>query len=358
MNRCLIARRILPPLLILSTLLACTPEVSEEIPSTGTPSPANPATDDSRKNTTILIFTSDLDENTLAGQSSKFFQQLVESDAGGNMRIALYLNGDLGNFTETAAMLKTGTTQISSRILGPSITPELSAFQLPCLFPDLDTASRVVAPGTATRAALEEKLIASGIRLLAVVPAGYRSLALRHRFQTADALKGLRVLTSYDSDPLIWECWGTEPVFMSSAESIYASHQGVSDALETSPDTLYNSHQYESFHYLLRSDYIMDFQSIMINEDFYQSLTPVQRAVLDQISEKLETYMYEEGIRRQNLALSEMSRVNLVVFSLQQSDRALLRSLAEPSYDKVRRSGGQALLALIQKDIAALQQPS
>ena len=213
-------------------------------------------------------------ESHSAHQASEKFKQLVEERSGGRLEVELYPGGVLGGLRDNTEGVAQGILEMAWTDLGSAsiFYPKSGVISLPFLFRDYDHVEKFF-DGEVGQKMKDEVLQASGIRFLAMVHSGFRSIVSTKPINSVDDMKNLKLRVP--EIPLYTnfaKLLGAAPTPIPSGE-IYTSIQtGVVDAAELPANTMYDLSLHEVGKYITHTYHIYTDYDLAINDKFYQSL--------------------------------------------------------------------------------------
>ena len=236
------------------------------------------------------------------------FAELVKERTAGAVNVQIFPASQLGNEKELMEQVKNSVIEMT---IGG--TPMLSVFQgwepvgvfgMPYIFKGDGDDARLanllkVARGPMGREIAEKAVKTSGMRALDLAWwAGIQHLATRSKQVTrVDDIKGLKIRTP---DTPIYRlalaALGAKVTPMAWTEVYPALQLGVVDGMANTPDLIYNAKLHEVQKYLALTGHLAQVFVVLINDKFYQGLSPELRAILDKAA-------IEAGDYQNNLAL-------------------------------------------------------
>ena len=265
-------------------------------------------------------------------QYAQKFADLLEEKSGGNMKIDIYTDGQLGGQTENCEALVAGSvdmTIIDTGTLG-SYDPRYGIFDMPYVFSSKEHAQKVV--GGDIGAQLNEMAAGTtGIRPLTIQPILFRNCLLKGKeVHSPEDLKGVKVRVP--DNPSIEACFsalGATPVAMPSGEVYTAVQTGVTDGLEGNSEFIVQSKYYEVADTYSKTEHIFTCTCTCISENVYQSLTDSQKALLNECAQEAMDYFYEvyETIE----ADSDQAMKDAGVKFIEDVDKDAMKAACEPA---------------------------
>ena len=215
------------------------------------------------------------------GAAAHIFKNIVEGET--DHTVEIYPSASLGNESELVEQALDGTTQVVMVSGGMSqICPTAAVLDIPYIFDSPVTAWRVL-DGEFGKALGQHCLEITGLRTLAYGETGMRHFTNnRHEIRTPEDMKGLRIRVQ--DIPLYVEMiegLGGEPTPIAWSELPTALATGVVDGQENPVGTIYNNSLHELQKYMTLDGHVYATDFLLINEDFYQSLSTQDKAVID-----------------------------------------------------------------------------
>lgn len=181
---------------------------------------------------TTLKFAHPVPETDLQQNLALEFKRIVEERTGGEIKVQIFPNGQLGNDQQMIDGTRSGIIDVTLVGLNnyTGLVPDAGAFELPFIFPTREIAYKVLdgAPGATVAAEME----ANGLKLLGYGENGYRNMTNnRGPIRVPDDLKGLRMRVK-NSKALndMFNLLGANPQQLPVAELYTALETGVVDA--------------------------------------------------------------------------------------------------------------------------------
>jgi C4-dicarboxylate-binding protein DctP len=231
----------------------------------------------------VIKFSHVASPDTPKGQAALTFKQLAEERTKGRVKVEVYPNSMLFKDAEELDALKLGSVQMLAPVpgkFGPVGVPEFEVFDLPYLFPDLETLQRVYRSPAA--AALMAKLEAKGIVGLAFWNNGFRVLSANRPIHTPAETKGLKMrINSSKVNAAIMKSIGALPQTMAFSEVYQALQTGVIDGTEGPLSNLYTQKQYEVQKHVTLTYHTISNYVVVANKPFWDKLPPDIRTALE-----------------------------------------------------------------------------
>lgn len=293
----------------------------------------------------------------------KAFEKYVEETSGGKMQVECHYNGALGAGRELLESLMLGNMQMcevtSSAFSG--WTGEYSLLGIPYTIPSRDVAYALwdSEVGDQMRANVLEK---TGVRTLIFFENGVRNITNNVRPITcADDMKGIKIrVMENDVYIKMMEMLGALPTPMSVTELFTALQTHSVDAQE---NPWVNTLTYgfgDVQKYVSNSAHTFDATTFNANDEWYQSLTDAERAIIDEAAK-----VGAAENRAQSVALDESSLQKLIddygmeYYEMSDAELQTFRDAMAPLQDWfVNESGIETVTSLdtVMAKIAELQE--
>ena len=220
--------------------------------------------------------------------AAKTFQEYVEKESNGTIKVNLYPGGQLGSETEMTEQCKMGTTEMIAvgEISAIDVVPEFATvLRLPYIFDSYEHLIRYLSEPMGSTGKTIPELITerSDIHTLNYYSRGSRQLTANKPIYSVDDLKGVKlrvpsIAISVDS----WKLTGAVPTSVEAGELYLALQQGLVEAQENPVDFIKSKSLNEVQKYLMKTNHQYGMRWIMINETFYQSLSENQRNIIEE----------------------------------------------------------------------------
>ena len=293
---------------------------------------------------------------TTAGhRAAEKFKEAMEKYSGGNITVTLYANGELGTVPENDQALREGTIQIGSGTTGGLVDPSLSYFDCPNLVDSNEQAKAMMEHGTELYQYTEQVYAGIGMKMLSIVPGGFRETSSNKAARSYEELSGLKIRTLENPIAIsYWQAWGCNPTPVTFSELYIALQQGLVEAQENAYDTIVASKLYEQQKYIINTHHVIMWSGMYMNLDFYNGLPADYQELINWVvAEIYEPFLYEESIKANDAALQVMKDAGLEVIDFTPEDLAKMREAAKPAYDLIRETVGDEPMELIAKAQAA-----
>lgn len=284
------------------------------------------------------------------------FAELVKQKTNGKIKVEIYPAGQLsgGNPRTQNEQVQAGTLQmvIQSPIIWTNWDSRYMVYNLPFLFPDRDTAFKVVKNSDVVKETLSF-LEPKGVKFLGIWENGFRHVTNSKRpIKTPDDMRGLK-LRIPETNLFIstFKALGAQPTIIPMGEVYTALQQGTADGQENPLSVIESNKLYEVQKYVTIWHACWDPALVAINKKFYDELPQdLQKAVQEAVNEAGE---YEINLIAQDdkRLLGELATKGMEVTQLTPEQEELFRKATSGVYDEFQSTIGKDLIDRFKKAI-------
>lgn len=150
---------------------------------------------------------------------------------------------------------------------------------------------------TDTYQAMAQELVDEyGVRLLAQAPIQPRLTFANTPIETADDFNGLKMRVPEIPTYLeLWQTLGASPTRVAWGEVFLGLRTGVIEAAEGPVSAAHAARFHEAAPYVIRTDHILTATHILVNEAFYQSLSPELQEIVTQAAVEATAWAREQA---------------------------------------------------------------
>lgn len=274
------------------------------------------------------------------------FADLLAEKSNGAVTATLYEAGALGGDAELTQGIINGSIDF---IIGNPATvvdyvPAAAIFDMPSVYPDLDTARAVLSDEdllTNLRAAYSE----AGIALLSFGDSGYRVTSSNKKVETMGDFSGIKIRTMNNNNHIAyWQALGANPTPMDFNEVYTCLEQNTLDAQENPYDLIYSSKFYECQDYVIETNHLPHVLELIGSQSVMDKLPEdIQKLVYECAAEAAE---YERQVADSRIGdekkVIEDAGTEIIVLS--DDVHAAMAEAAAPIYDMVREQAGDDLV--------------
>jgi C4-dicarboxylate-binding protein DctP len=261
------------------------------------------------------------------------FKEYVEKATNGSIKVEIFPAGQFGNDADTMTGLRLGTLELAvahDGAIAAAYKP-IGILGIPFLYANHEHAWRVY-DSPWLKGFSDDMINKSGIRLLSLADNGVRHFTNSKRpIHNPDEMKGLkiRVQPSPVFQTLV-SALGASPSAIPWAELPTALQQGVVDGQENGVTNIIAASLYQYQKYITLDGHVWSVHGYLINEKFYQGLTPVERKAVEEAT-KIATDIHRKMTSDQDKNAKEtLTKLGMEVTELTPAELAQFRNLAQP----------------------------
>lgn len=268
-------------------------------------------------------------------QAMIFMAERVDEKSGGELKIKVYPNAQLGSERESLELLQIGSlgmTKVSTSVM-ESFAPKFKVFSLPYLFEGKQHYYQVL-DGKIGREMLTEGS-QFWLRGLTYYDAGSRSFySVKKPIEKPEDLKGLkiRVQASPTSMNMV-RAFGGSATPISWGELYTALQQGVVDGAENNPPSFYISRHYEVAKYYSLNEHTMVPDLLLISTKVWEDLSEQEKEWLQEAADESAVVQRELWEKSELEALKAVKEAGVEIIY---PDKEPFAELVEPLYESYR----------------------
>jgi len=214
---------------------------------------------------------------------TEVFGRALEAESNGRYMLEVFPNKQLGDLESLVEQTARGVVQISAGISAGNLAsyfPDIQILEMPYSFPSTEVGRRVLSGpfGRELSDALAEE---SGLRVLSYLPSAFRNFSNSvHPIKSPADMQGLKIRVQ--PIPLhleIVKALGASATPIAWGELYNALQTGVVDGQENAPYTMLLANLQEVQKYYTLDRHLLNMPMVIVNEEFYQSLSPEDQAI-------------------------------------------------------------------------------
>ena len=279
-------------------------------------------------------------EDTVTQIYAEKFAEEVEELSDGKMKIQVYPNGTIGGDRELLESCKDGDIPFVIQNTAPQVTfmPDLAVFDIPCRFSTIDEVREKV-DDPEFYGLLEDVYENGGYKLLGYADQGFRVMSTNKMVESLADFKGQKIRTmenSYHMD--FWKKLKASPTPMSFSEVYIGLQQGTIDAQENPYEVIVSNKLYEQQDYVVETNHLPHLISLIVSDEFYNSLSKDQQKIIDQASQIAKKYAREASDKRIADRIKIIKDSGTKIVKLDTKTQKEMRKQAQPVYDAIKKS--------------------
>lgn len=273
------------------------------------------------------------------------FQEVVEKESGGSIKVEVYTDGVLGDDRRTLEGLQLGSIQGTTVSTGPiaSFSPTIGVFDLPFLFKDRETAYKLL------DGPIGQELLAS-LSKAGFIGLGYWENGFRHfsnsklDVTTLEQMKGLKVRTLESAIHVdIWKALGTNATPMSFSQLYTGLEQKVVDGQENPLANLKASKLDEVQKYVTLTGHVYGASPFMVSKVFWDTLNDKEKEIIKKAELEARAYQRKLAQAEDKESTDYLSSKGLKVSELKPGEKEKMREAVKPVYEKYKTTYGVEL---------------
>ena len=292
---------------------------------------------------TVIRVTLQLPETHSLGQNWLAFKQIVEEKSGGELEVQLFPSAQLYKDKQVPEAVGSGAIEAGSAFLGrfAGSVPAVEVVNLPFFFRDEAHLRAAVSTGSPMREILDRAVLEeTGARVLWWQAFG-RNVYLNNGepIRLPGDLQGKKVRTYGKILGWTVEALGGAPTLMSGSKQFLAYQQGAVDVGMTGTSAVESRKLYEVRENMTLSyDSAIEFVAI-INDDFFNSLSPEQQKIITDAAAVVEQQLRDEVYSGED-AIVDGLRDKMNVIELTDEERAQWVEATQSVIDRFREEVG------------------
>jgi tripartite ATP-independent transporter DctP family solute receptor len=274
------------------------------------------------------------------------FKKDVETATQGRLVIETFPNMQLGGAQENVTQTRAGAiamTWVGMAFLARTV-PELEAVSLPFLFPNRETAYRVM-DGPIGQL-IDARMADKGFVALGFMELGARQVTNSVRpIKTVEDLRGLKIrLQPTETHLATFRALGANPLAMDIREVYSALQQRVIDGHENPYNLILASRFNEVQRYVSNTGHFFDFIAVVANKRVFDNLRPEFREAVRTSMAKAVAWQRSVAKDNDEKALAELRRLGMQYDEMPASEIAKMREMTAGVVDEIRRRVGAELV--------------
>lgn len=291
------------------------------------------------------------------------FKELVEEKSDGKIRVDVYPVGQLADGVGAIELLRYNAVNfaINNPATVATIIPENQLLMLHYVFSDdMEVNRRVLNEGNATKE-LDRLYMEKDMIPLNWFQEGFQVITSNFPIHTPEDMKGFKIRVM--ASPLLIEAYsgyGSNPTPVPYMETYSNLQLNMIDGQVNPVFAIEEMKFYEVQEYLNFLNHEVFIGTFCTNPEFWDSLTDEERAMVEEIQEELDQYIFDVQNQYSQERLEKIltNKPSIEQIEYTDEERAAFQEKAQIGYDEyLRLTGeeGQKLLNMLQEDIAAAE---
>ena len=284
-----------------------------------------------------------------AKKAGEKFKELVEEYSDGDITVDLFQDNQLGDDKTVAEGVQNGDIDIavSSSSSLSTLYKDYYIYDTPYLFLNSQEVYDVGFDGKAAQEMLKG-VSKVGLKHMAMWENGFRNCTNNdHAIETPADCKGQKIRTMENAYHLqFWKQMGANPTPMSFSEVYIGLQQGTIDAQENAYEIIVSAKLYEQQKYLISTNAVPDYTTLIVSDEFYQGLTKEQQKIIDQAAEIAQEKARESADDRRVQRQKVLEDEGMQIVDVDQKTWKQMQEKCQPVYDSIRKQAGDKLVDL------------
>lgn len=287
-------------------------------------------------------------EDTITHIFATQFAKEVEKLSDGKMKINVYPQSTLGGDRELMESCKDGDIPFVVQSPAPQVSfmPQLCVFDTPCLFENIDDVRKAI-DNPDFQKEIQKIYKGAGYDLLGIADQCFRVMTSAKPFTGIESFKGQKIRTMENAYHLqFWKQMGANPTPMSFSEVYIGLQQGTIDAQENAYEIIVSAKLYEQQKYLISTNAVPDYTTLIVSDEFYQGLTKEQQKIIDQAAKTAQEKARESADDRRVQRQKVLEDEGMQIVDVEQKTWKQMQEKCQPVYDAIRKQAGDKLVDL------------
>lgn len=218
------------------------------------------------------------------------FKEVLEKESNGAIKVQTFYGGSMGDEQSNVRQLRSQEIQVAVLAVGnlTPFAPQANIFYLPYMFPQIDSAYKLLSDDAFTGKIADTVAKQSGTRPLSWLIGGYRHLTnAKKPIEKMGDLQGLKIrVPPVEVQLEAFKSWGLEPHPLAWSETFNALQQGVIDGQEN-PHTVNRDQKFwEVQKYMTELHYMLWVGPMLVSEGWYAKLDADTKALVDKAAKE------------------------------------------------------------------------
>ena len=238
------------------------------------------------------IIATDSPKDTVTGLFAHKFAEEVEWLSNGSIHMQVYENGTLGSDRELIESCMGQDIPFVLQNTAPqtNFMSKLAIFDLPVAYTDIKELRNTL-DDPDLMSMINKVYREKGFRLLAMGDQSFRVMTTNRKIQSIDDFKGQKIRTMENPYHIaFWQSIDANPTPMTFSEVYIGLQQGTIDAQENPYEVVVSGKIYEQQDYIVQTNHLPHLLSLIVNDEFYQSLSSEDQKIVDKAAENARNY--------------------------------------------------------------------
>lgn len=287
-------------------------------------------------------------EDTITHVFAQTFADEAARLSDGEMKIQVYPQSTLGGDRELLESCKDGDIPFVLQSPAPQVSfmPQLCVFDMPCVFQDIQTARDTV-DNPKFQKIIKRIYKDAGYQLLGTADQCFRVMTSQKPFTGFDSFKSQKIRTMENPFHIqFWKSLGANPTPMTFSEVYIGLQQGTIDAQENAYELLVSAKLYEQQKYVIETNAIPDYTTLIVSDEFYQGLSEKQQKIIRDAAQNAQDKARQSADDRREQRKKELQKEGMEIIELDDSVWTEMQDACKPVYESIRKRAGEELIDL------------
>lgn len=285
-------------------------------------------------------------EDTVTQLYAEKFAEEVEKMSDGSMIITVYPNSVLGGDRELLESCKDGDIPFVVQNTAPQVSflKDTAVFDIPAVFETIEEVREHVDDPKFLEL-IGQVYREGGYELLGYADQGFRVMTTNKKVESVSDFKGQKIRTMENSYHIAyWKALGASPTPMTFSEVYIGLQQGTIDAQENPYEVIVSNKLYEQQKYVVETNHLPHLISLIVSEDFFNSLTKEQQQIIREAAETAKQYAREQSDERIASRRETIENSGTEILTLDETTYEEIRELCKPIYEAIEQSVSEEIV--------------
>lgn len=314
--------------------------------STGTGSnPGSAATNTSNEtyDFNIGISTSEGSVNYVLASTAA---ELMKEKSGGAINATVYTDSALGKDAEMIEGVKAGNIDFVVLVVSSFVNyvPEAAVFDLPNLFPNLETA-RAALDSDAVMSSMQEAFKKANLHLFAFADAGFREMSTSIPVHSVADFAGQKIRVMDNKNHIAyWQALGANPTPMDFSEVFIGLQQKSIDAQENPYDLIVSQKFYEVQKAVVETNHLLHNLIMVMNDEKFNSMPGDLQKIVEESLREAHEITRQTADERIDGYKKTITDAGVAIIEIDDAMRAEMLNKVSGVYDSIRDQIGSELV--------------
>lgn len=285
-------------------------------------------------------------EDTVTQLYAEKFAEEVEKLSDGSMKITVYPNSVLGGDRELLESCKDGDIPFVVQNTAPQVSflKDTAVFDIPAVFETIEEVREHVDDPKFLEL-IGQVYREGGYELLGYADQGFRVMTTNKKVESVSDFKGQKIRTMENSYHIAyWKALGASPTPMTFSEVYIGLQQGTIDAQENPYEVIVSNKLYEQQKYVVETNHLPHLISLIVSEDFFNSLTKEQQQIIREAAETAKQYAREQSDERIASRRETIENSGTEILTPDETTYEEIRELCKPIYEAIEQNVSEEIV--------------